>query len=271
MPVARVSGGWRTSARGSRGRPSARTYRIRRTWWWSGSAPTPRWPSWRTSPLQAEVVMLRVVAGLPVEEVAGVVGRSPGAVPGRPPPRAGSPSGSAGGTGCNGLERSSALLMDMRSLGWRGLPRWRSDGEDAAVNDVSTGPVHPAVDELLTALVAEPRSHDSTASTSHWRPTWPPSPRHRSSRQLSGGLPCTPDCSAPGPPPRPVESRSASPRPPWPSPSTSRRTTPIDTRVTGCHHLGPRADREGAGRRTGRDRPRGSRPLHGVVEPPAKR
>ena len=48
----------------------------------------------------------------------------------------------------------------MRSLGWRGLPRWRSDGEDAAVNDVSTGPVHPAVDELLTALVAEPRSHE---------------------------------------------------------------------------------------------------------------
>lgn len=32
------------------------------------------------SPLQAEVVMLRVVVGLPVQEVAGVVGRSPGAV-----------------------------------------------------------------------------------------------------------------------------------------------------------------------------------------------
>ena len=32
------------------------------------------------SPLQAEVVMLRVVGGLPVEEVARVVGRSPGAV-----------------------------------------------------------------------------------------------------------------------------------------------------------------------------------------------
>ena len=32
------------------------------------------------SPLQAEVVLLRVVAGLPVEEVARVVGRSPGAV-----------------------------------------------------------------------------------------------------------------------------------------------------------------------------------------------
>ena len=34
----------------------------------------------RLSPLQAEVVMLRVVGGLPVEEVARVVGRSPGAV-----------------------------------------------------------------------------------------------------------------------------------------------------------------------------------------------
>ena len=34
----------------------------------------------RLSPLQAEVVMLRVVVGLPVEEVARVVGRSPGAV-----------------------------------------------------------------------------------------------------------------------------------------------------------------------------------------------
>ena len=32
------------------------------------------------SPLQAEVVMLRVVGGLPVSEVARVVGRSPGAV-----------------------------------------------------------------------------------------------------------------------------------------------------------------------------------------------
>lgn len=32
------------------------------------------------SPLQAEVVVLRVVAGLPVEEVARVVGRTPGAV-----------------------------------------------------------------------------------------------------------------------------------------------------------------------------------------------
>ena len=32
------------------------------------------------SPLQAEVVMLRVVVGLPVAEVARVVGRSPGAV-----------------------------------------------------------------------------------------------------------------------------------------------------------------------------------------------
>ncbi|HST48659.1 RNA polymerase sigma factor [Jatrophihabitans sp.] len=31
-------------------------------------------------PLQAEVIMLRVVAGLPVETVAGIVGRSPGAV-----------------------------------------------------------------------------------------------------------------------------------------------------------------------------------------------
>lgn len=48
----------------------------------------------------------------------------------------------------------------MRSVVWRALPRWRSDGEDAAINDVSTGPVHPAVDELLTALVAEPRPHE---------------------------------------------------------------------------------------------------------------
>lgn len=32
------------------------------------------------SPLQAEVVVLRAVAGLPVEEVARIVGRSPGAV-----------------------------------------------------------------------------------------------------------------------------------------------------------------------------------------------
>jgi RNA polymerase sigma-70 factor (ECF subfamily) len=31
-------------------------------------------------PLQAEVIVLRVVAGLPVETVAGIVGRSPGAV-----------------------------------------------------------------------------------------------------------------------------------------------------------------------------------------------
>jgi RNA polymerase sigma-70 factor (ECF subfamily) len=31
-------------------------------------------------PLQAEVIVLRVVAGLPVELVAGIVGRSPGAV-----------------------------------------------------------------------------------------------------------------------------------------------------------------------------------------------
>lgn len=34
----------------------------------------------RLSPLQAEVVALRVVAGLPVEEVARIVGRTPGAV-----------------------------------------------------------------------------------------------------------------------------------------------------------------------------------------------
>jgi RNA polymerase sigma-70 factor (ECF subfamily) len=32
------------------------------------------------SPLQAEVVVLRVLTGLPVDEVAGIVGRSPGAV-----------------------------------------------------------------------------------------------------------------------------------------------------------------------------------------------
>lgn len=32
------------------------------------------------SPLQAEVIALRVLTGLPVDEVAGIVGRSPGAV-----------------------------------------------------------------------------------------------------------------------------------------------------------------------------------------------
>lgn len=48
----------------------------------------------------------------------------------------------------------------MRSGVWRGFPRWRSDGEDAAFNGVSTGTVHPAVDELLMALVAEPRPHE---------------------------------------------------------------------------------------------------------------
>ena len=32
------------------------------------------------SPLQAEVIVLRVLTGLPVDEVAGIVGRSPGAV-----------------------------------------------------------------------------------------------------------------------------------------------------------------------------------------------
>ena len=34
----------------------------------------------RLPPLQAEVVLLRVVAGLPVSEVADVLGRTPGAV-----------------------------------------------------------------------------------------------------------------------------------------------------------------------------------------------
>ena len=48
----------------------------------------------------------------------------------------------------------------MRSVIWRGPQRWRSDDEGAALNDVSTGQVDPAVHELLTALDAEPRPRE---------------------------------------------------------------------------------------------------------------
>jgi hypothetical protein len=43
---------------------------------------------------------------------------------------------------------------------WRGFPGWPSDGEGAALDDVSIDPADPAVDELLTALTAEPRAHE---------------------------------------------------------------------------------------------------------------
>ena len=48
----------------------------------------------------------------------------------------------------------------MRSVVWRGFPAWRSDDEDATLTDVSTDLANPAVDELLTALAAEPRPHE---------------------------------------------------------------------------------------------------------------
>ena len=43
---------------------------------------------------------------------------------------------------------------------WRGFPGWPSDGEGAALDDVSVDPADPAVDELLAALTAEPRAHE---------------------------------------------------------------------------------------------------------------
>ena len=63
-------------------------------------------------PDQAEIMMLRVVAGLDTVDVARIVGKSPGAVgwP-RTGPCAGWPPGRAGG--CNALSGSGAMQDEM--------------------------------------------------------------------------------------------------------------------------------------------------------------
>ena len=48
----------------------------------------------------------------------------------------------------------------MRAVTWRGFQGWRSDDGDATLDVVPGDPADPAVDELLTALGAEPRPHE---------------------------------------------------------------------------------------------------------------